>query len=170
MQLEANIPPTLKLAFDDQDCLSLDINTLINSLKSLFSLLRLLHTYSFYEDGVMNSEYTVSNLHSYRLVVVKFRGLFVKTWCLVYLIYRAVIDLGHTGKFDLPDDPKLLLGSLLRDIHEDLGVRNYCKLSNHDFLRLMQSEYLRFDVREFDEELSQCLHCRYHLNVGVRLA
>lgn len=120
----------------------------------------------------MNSEYSASNLHSYRLVVVKFREMLVKTWCLAYLIYRELIEPGPgtadvKQKFELPDEPWILLGTLLKDVHDELGVRNYCKLSSRDFLKLMQSEYLRFDLRAFDEELAQCLHCRYHLKVGV---
>ncbi|KAF8457831.1 hypothetical protein BGX38DRAFT_1139298 [Terfezia claveryi] len=168
--LEVTIPPTLKLALEDRETLSLNTSVLINSLKSLFSLLRLLHTYSFYEDGVLNSEYASSNLHSYRLVVVKFREMLVKTWCLVYLIYREVIEPGPDSEardFELPEEPKLLLGNLLRDVHDDLGVRHYCKLSGRDFLKLVQSEYLRINSRDFDEELSQCLHCRYQINVGA---
>lgn len=169
IQLEVAIPPTLALALEDRETLSLDPDILVTSLGSFCSLLRLLHTYAFYEDGVLNSEYSGSNLHSYRLVVVKFREMLVKAWCLTYLIYRELIEpsLG-SNEFQLPDVPKILLGNLLRDVHDDLGVRHYCKLSGRDFLKLMQTEYLRFDCREFDEELSQCLHCRYQLNVGVR--
>lgn len=100
--------------------------------------------------------------------MVKFREMLVKTWCLTYLIYREIIEpVTETKDYELPDEPQLLLGNLLRDVHDDLGVRHYCKLSGRDFLKLMQNEYLRFDRRQFDEELSQCLHCRYQLNVGV---
>ena len=101
--------------------------------------------------------------------MVKFREMLVKTWCLVYLIYREVIEPGpgsEAREFELPE-PKKLLGILLRDVHDDLGVRHYCKLSGRDFLKLVQSEYLRINSRDFDEELSQCIHCRYQINVGV---
>ena len=116
----------------------------------------------------MNSEYSPSGLHSYRLVVVKFRTLLVYAWCLTYLIYREIVESGiYKDKYQLPDDPKVLLAGLLRDIHDELGVRHYCKLAGREFLKLLQKEYLRFDLREFDEELVQCLHCRFHLNLGV---
>lgn len=35
------------------------------------------------------------------------------------------------------------------------------------FLKLMHDELLRFNLRDFDSDLLQCIHCRFHIMICV---
>lgn len=112
----------------------LDARGLVDGMTALGGLLRLLHTYAFWEDAVMNTEAVQSDLHSYRLVVVKFREMMVRAWGVVYLLYREAVERGlgaPEGGWAEGDREKRLC-RLLRDVHDELGVRHYCKLSNRE--------------------------------------
>ena len=110
----------------------IDRDGLVDSMKSMAILLRLLHCYAFWESAVLNHEISASNLHSYRLVVVKFREMIVRAWVVMYLIYREATDRGMgSDSLDLEEGEKEeRLATLLRDMHQELGGRNYCRLSD----------------------------------------
>ena len=110
----------------------IDRDGLVDSMKSMAILLRLLHCYAFWESAVLNHEISASNLHSYRLVVVKFREMIVRAWVVMYSIYRETADRGMgSDSLDLEEGEKEeRLATLLRDMHQELGGRNYCRLSD----------------------------------------
>lgn len=115
----------------------LDNRGLVDGMRALGSLLRLLHTYAFWEDAVMNTEAVQSDLHSYRLVVVKFREMMVRAWGCVYLLYREVVERGlgapELGQGWAEGMRERRLCRLLKDVHDELGVRHYCKLANREW-------------------------------------
>ncbi|KAI5841141.1 hypothetical protein DFP73DRAFT_516695 [Morchella snyderi] len=144
----------------------IDPSGLVDAMKAVGSLLRLLHTYAFWDDAVKNTEAVQSDLHSYRLVVVKFKEMMVRGWCVQYLLYREAVERGMGRDNGWTEgERESALCRLLKDVHDELGVRHYCKLSDHVFLKLMHDELLRFNIREFDHELLQCIHCRFHLMI-----
>lgn len=163
--LDDILEPTLQMALKDGWIITdLPSELLKDSLRSLVTLLRMLHVYSFYEDGVMNKEYKPSDLHSYRLVIVKFKEMLVRCWSLSYLIFRELLQ---QQRPDHSDKVTGQLAQLLSDIHDELGVRSYCKLCSHVFLKLAQDEFLKFNLPEFHQDLVQCLQCRFHLQIGT---
>lgn len=109
---------------------------LVDAMKAIGSLLRLLHTYAFWEDAVMNTEAVQSDLHSYRLVVVKFREMMVRGWSVLYLLYREGVERGMGGGEAgwAEGGREKRLCRLLRDVHDELGVRHYCKLGGREFV------------------------------------
>ncbi|KAL7269105.1 Histone transcription regulator 3 [Rhizina undulata] len=147
----------------------LEVPSIISGMKAMSALLRMLHAYAFWEDTVVNTEVKASDLHSYRLVVVKFRYMVVKGWLVMYLLYREVIRRGMGapgGREWEKGEKETRLAGLLKDLHDELGVRSYCKLENHLFLKVMFEELMRFNLRQFDNELLQCIHCRFHLTIS----
>lgn len=143
-------------------------------LKSMMGLLRILHCFSLWEGAVVRSEVKASDLHSYRLVQVKFRELLVRTWVMTYYLYAAMLRQGLGGDDGEPcdeDTQTLKLSSLLRALHEELGPRHYCKLADHLFLKVTFDELVKFNDDELSWDLMQCIQCRYHfvLCVGFQL-
>ena len=106
---------------------------LTESLGSTLAMLRVLHCYTFWESAVLKAEARASDLHSYRIVVTGFRELLVRGWIMAYRLYAAMLSRGmgsdkESGSDDEEKEEKL--GTLLRDLHQELGDRHYCKLDS----------------------------------------
>src|SRR5205807_2614965 len=115
--------------------IEVDKEGLIDAMKALAALLRLLHCYAFWEDAVANHEVSATIPHSYRVLVAKFREMIVRAWAMMYLIYREAIERGMGCEINTRwerGEREEKLASLLRDVHEELGSRHYCKLSNRE--------------------------------------
>lgn len=158
---------------------------LIDSLGSILAMLRILHCYAFWESAVVKSEVKASDLHSYRIVAMKFKELLVQGWIMAYHLYAVMLKrgMGSDKENGWEDDEKEeKLAGLLRDLHQELGDRHYCKLSGREstfpsatwtmliyrldlFLKLMFDELLSFDNRDYDGDLLQVIHCRFHLTL-----
>jgi len=123
----------LALATNKANMVELTNAELRDALESIVAMLRILHCYTFWENAVMKSEAKVSDLHSYRLVIMKFKELLLQGWIMSYLLYSTMLERGmgldkEGGWAEAEKEEKL--ASLLRDIHEELGARHYCKLAN----------------------------------------
>jgi hypothetical protein len=106
---------------------------LTDALGSTLLILRLLHCYAFWESAVMKSEVKSSDLHSYRLVVMKLKELLVEAWVVAYIIYADMLKRGLGC--DRPDgwlegEREERIAGLLRDLHEEFGARHYCRLAD----------------------------------------
>lgn len=108
---------------------------ILDAMATHMGLLRILHCYTFWEDAVMKTEAKASDLHSYRLVVGKLRVMLVKAWVVVYHLYSDALSrgIGSDNKSDWAErDKNEMQALLLRDLHEELGARHYCKLDNRE--------------------------------------
>jgi len=127
----------LALAMDKANMAELANAELKDALESILAMLRILHCYTFWENAVMKSEAKASDLHSYRLVIMKFKELLLQGWIMSYLLYAATLERGmgsdrEGGWTEAEREDKL--AGLLRDLHEELGARHYCKLSSRESL------------------------------------
>ena len=106
---------------------------LTESLGSTLSMLRVLHCYTFWESAVLKAEARASDLHSYRIVVTGFKELLVRGWIMAYRLYAAMLSRGmgsdREGGWD-DEEREEKLAILLRDLHQELGERHYCKLDS----------------------------------------
>ncbi|KAK9449179.1 uncharacterized protein V1518DRAFT_417341 [Limtongia smithiae] len=129
----------------------------------LVRLLRVLHTFVYHEDSLLSAgSSTESETTSYSKSKVKFREMLVQAWYLLYICVRKTVT------DDSNPDASFILLRLLSLLHEELGIREYCTLSNFIFLRLVQNELLRFDMPlDTESELLQCIHCRFGLTLGT---
>ncbi|CCX34661.1 Similar to Histone transcription regulator 3 homolog; acc. no. Q2UBW0 [Pyronema omphalodes CBS 100304] len=158
----------LKLMEAPENIAALSDQELTDSLAANLTVLRIMHCYAFWESAVQKSEVKASDLHSYRIVAVKFRDMLVQGWIIAYQLYEAMLDRGMgADKEDGWDeeDKEEKLTSLLRDLHQELGDRHYCKLHNHSFLKLSFNRLMKFDNRDNDGDLLQIVHCRFHLTL-----
>ncbi|KAA8895625.1 hypothetical protein FN846DRAFT_968781 [Sphaerosporella brunnea] len=158
----------LTLAKDERNVAALSGQELTDAVGSILLLLRILHCYTFWESAVMKGEAKASDLHSYRLVVMKLRELLVQCWIMTYRLYASMLERGMGLEKDsswMEGEKEEKLAGLLRDVHEELGARHYCKLANQQFLRLMFDELLRFNNPDYDSDFLQVIHCRFHLTL-----
>jgi hypothetical protein len=169
------------------DTQGLKDNELINALGSILGVLRMMHCYAFWETSVTKAEVKPSDLHSYRLVSKEFKETLVQGWVMAYHIYSEMLNRNMGGAPEggwEPAQRQGMLFGLLGDIHEELGLRHYCKLSDRKpalsapfnqllilsldlFLKLMFNEVLNFNNREYDGALLQVVQCRFHLTIGA---
>ncbi|KAK9329906.1 hypothetical protein V1520DRAFT_341951 [Lipomyces starkeyi] len=140
---------------------SLDDEETSQALTSLVFLLKLLHVYVIHEDATINNNSMSLETSMYTRSAMKFREMLVQCWCLVYICFRK--KLSHAVG-DNEKKEKLL--HMLYLLHEELGTREYCALSGGIFLKLLQRELLKFASPKTENELLQCIHCRFGLALG----
>jgi hypothetical protein len=136
-QVKSMMSSALTFTKDESNIDALADQELIDAVGSILSLLRILHCYTFWETAVIKSEVKASDLHSYRLVVMKLRDLMVQCWMMTYRLYASMLERGmgsdKEGGWTEGEKEEKLAG-LLRDLHEELGARHYCKLANRESL------------------------------------
>jgi hypothetical protein len=136
-QVKAMMSSALTFTKDESNIAALSDQELTDAVGSILSLLRILHCYTFWETAVIKSEVKASDLHSYRLVVMKLRDLMVQSWMMTYRLYASMLERNmgsdKEGGWTEGEKEEKLVG-LLRDLHEELGARHYCKLANRKFL------------------------------------
>ena len=115
----------------------------IGALKAMATLLQILHCYMLWESAVSMGEVKASGLHSYRLTQVKLRDLLVLGWVMTYHLYSSLLrkGLGHEGGGEWEEGQREeRLAGLLKELHEELGARNYCKLQEREFFDWMDPD------------------------------
>ncbi|KAK9248810.1 hypothetical protein V1506DRAFT_527812 [Lipomyces tetrasporus] len=133
------------------------------TLACLVFLLKILHVYVIHEDATINNNNTISSESPmYTRSAIKFREMLVQCWCLVYVCFRKKLS----DSANEPERKKEKIFHMLYLLHEELGTREYCALSGGIFLRLLQSELLKIASPETENELLQCIHCRFGLTLG----
>ncbi|KAK9458150.1 hypothetical protein V1511DRAFT_491878 [Dipodascopsis uninucleata] len=149
---------------DSQYLATLSDSKLNEVVSYLFTLLRLLHVCMVHEDNLVNNNITVKETKVYNKSVNKMHEMLVQSWCIVYVCYstRLISTLSDSERAE-----KCL--QLLYVLHEELGTRACCSLSDGAFLKLLQSELIRIDSPESENEMLQCLHCRFGLALGNEL-
>ncbi|KAK9369185.1 hypothetical protein V1509DRAFT_621383 [Lipomyces kononenkoae] len=131
------------------------------TLSCVVFLLRILHVYVIHEDSTISNNATSLENTLYARSAKTFREMLIQCWCLVYICFRKKLS-ENAG--DKERDEKLF--HVLSLLHEELGTREYCALSGGIFLRLLQGELLKFVSTNTENELLQCIHCRFGLTLG----
>ncbi|KAK9466156.1 hypothetical protein V1512DRAFT_208858 [Lipomyces arxii] len=126
----------------------------------LVSLLRILHAYVVFDDGVVDGTLTGSESEIYTETASKFQEMLVQCWTFAYMCFKAKLTLSAVEDFDRP---RLLLLSLL---HEELGIRQYCSAAGGIFLNLLLKELLAIKLDDIENEVLQCVHCQFGLTLG----
>lgn len=82
-------------------------------------------------------------------------------WCIFYTLFA------HLLHYDfIKADAQKLLPQILTAIHSQYSFRGYCSSSNQSFLELSQTECQRLDAWENENEILQCVCCRFNLIIG----
>lgn len=136
------------------DCI--DMDHLRSSMSALVRLLKLLHSFTLYEDSVrvgqiLAPEFRSSLAKSLEGFRDRLREMEVRCWILQYILFKEVIA-QNKELFDAPDADRI---EYLRTVHYALGLRKMCRRSGKEFLRLMKSELHDVKINE-DLDLEIC--------------
>ncbi|KAK9470312.1 uncharacterized protein V1510DRAFT_432212 [Dipodascopsis tothii] len=136
--------------------------TLLAPTEALVALVRLLNVFVVHADFIQNAgtEFPLAETPAYRNSAARVQDMLIQSWCVLYLFAKkraAIVDGVDAAEFVL---------ALLGVLHEELGNREYCSLAGGIFLKLLQGELLALDPAAAENELLQCLHCRYGFALG----
>ncbi|EPX71143.1 HIRA interacting protein Hip3 [Schizosaccharomyces octosporus yFS286] len=85
----------------------------------------------------------------------------ISSWCIFYKLCTRLLQ-DSTVKFE----PKKVLPNILTLIHSQFSFRGYCGFAGGSFLELSQTECLKLDLWENENEILQCVFCRFGLMIG----
>ncbi|KAL5000277.1 histone transcription regulator 3 [Aspergillus recurvatus] len=136
------------------DCF--DMDHVKSSMSAVAFLIRLLYSFVLYEDSVRVGQLPGIDLRatlakSLENFKEKMREMFVRCWILLYTLIREAIA-QNQELFDEPLEDRIYY---LRAVHNALGLRQMCKRSRNQFLKLVKSELLALDVKQ-DTEADIC--------------
>ncbi|KAK4213680.1 histone transcription regulator 3 [Rhypophila decipiens] len=164
--LDDLIIQSLYLAINNNSSFDIiDEDHLHSTLSALAKVSCLLHVAAMFEDEVsigMVQAPTSSKVFSSFLT--KLREMQVRTWCLQYTVIKVGISL-HPSIFPKREND---LADYLAAVHQVLGLRKCCKVSNQIFLKMMRIELLKQkDMENWEDYLGQVLYDLHGLKLGV---
>lgn len=127
----------------------IDYVHLQSSLSAVANLSMLVHGFAMYEDSVRIGQINfVAKSASFNRVFDKckdrLREIEVRSWTLLYTLLKEATRQFPNEFTNEQDD----LADYLRSAHNALGVRQYCRLSNKIFLKLVKKELLATQTAE----------------------
>ncbi|KAL4765407.1 putative transcriptional corepressor of histone genes (Hir3) [Aspergillus foveolatus] len=136
------------------DCF--DMEHVKSSMSAVAFLIRLLHSFVLYDDSVRVGQSPGIDLRaalakSLENFKEKMRDMLVRCWVLLYTLLKEAIA-QNQEMFDEPLEDRVYY---LRAVHNSLGLRQMCKRSRSQFLKLVKSELLALDVEQ-DIEADIC--------------
>lgn len=134
----------------------LDMEHLKSSMSAVARLLKLLHSFTLYEDSVRVGrvpapEFRGSLAKSLEGFRERLREMEVRCWILQYTLMKEAIA-QNKELFAAPNEDRI---GYLRAVHYALGIRKMCRRSHKEFLRLLKSEFHTIETKE-DLDLEIC--------------
>ncbi|RAL07102.1 putative transcriptional corepressor of histone genes (Hir3) [Aspergillus homomorphus CBS 101889] len=132
-----------------------DMDHLKTSIAAVASLTRILYSFSLYEDllrvGVVSgAEVRGALSRSLESLKDRLREMQVRCWILQYTLLKEAMS--QETELESSAEDRI---NYLRTVHQCLGIRNMCKLSHKQFLKLMRSELFAIGVND-DTEWDIC--------------
>ncbi|KTW26179.1 hypothetical protein T552_03070 [Pneumocystis carinii B80] len=154
----------LQCVIDQDNILSfLSTDIISESLSSLLVILRLLLIFCFFEDSIVDNNSCIFRFSSNEAFDNKLHNMQVRSWCFAYCLYKEILSRTKTDVDNFYKD----ITKFLCLIHEELGIRGYCSLSDGILLKILQKELLNSSPFFLTSEIIQCLHCRFGLSFGT---
>lgn len=128
----------------------------------------LLHVASLCEDEVrigIKPERTgnAASKAAFQSLKNKFKEMQIRAWCLQYTMFKAAIN-----EDNCIIKPENDLADYLAAIHQVIGIRKFCKLSNKIFLKVMRVELLKLrNIENWEDYLGQVLYDLHGLKLGA---
>lgn len=134
----------------------IDMDHLKSSMSAIARLLKILHSFTLYEDSVRVGQISAPELRgslakSLEGFRERLREMEVRCWVLQYTLFTEAI-VQNKELFTTPNEDRI---SYLRSVHYALGTRKMCKCSQKEFLKLMKSELHTIETKE-DLDLETC--------------
>ena len=146
--------PALSAAINDPTAFDiLDEYHTRDSAAALTKLACVLHTVALIEDEHRVGISQPPTAKSFDLFIAKLRELQVRTWSLLYRIFKS------STEFEVAE--------YLSAIHRVLGLRKSCRCSNKVFLKLMRNELIRrTELDNWGDHMAQVLYDMYGIKFG----
>ncbi|KAK9421824.1 hypothetical protein SUNI508_05425 [Seiridium unicorne] len=158
---------SLSIALNDTSAFDImDDDHFKSSIAALMKLACILHTAPMFEDEVrVGMSSAPSNNATFSSLFNKLRELQVRTWSLLYTLLKSCV-LQNKATFATPETD---LADYLAAVHQVLGLRKCCKVSNKIFLKMMRVELLKQNLIEnWEDYMGQVLYDLYGLKgIGV---
>lgn len=138
----------------------LDMDHLKSSMTAVAKLLKLLHSFTVYEDSVRIGqvpapEFRGSLAKSLEGFRERLREMEVRCWILQYTFMKEAIA-QNMELFTAPNEDRI---EYLRAAHDALGIRKMCRRSYKEFLKLLKSEFYTIKTKEdLDMEICQVFY------------
>ncbi|KAK3318825.1 hypothetical protein B0H66DRAFT_517185 [Apodospora peruviana] len=164
--LDDLIIQSLHLAINNNSSFDIiDEDHLNSTLSALAKVNCMLHIAAMFEDEVrIGMTQAPASGATFSAFLTKLREMQVRTWCLQYTVVKVGINL-HAGMFPKPEND---LADYLAAVHQVLGLRKCCKVSNKIFLKMMRIELLKQkNIENWEDYLGQVLYDLHGLKLGV---
>lgn len=155
----------LSLALNDTTAFDIiDEDGIKAGTAALVKVSTLLHNVSLLEDEIRAGLVTVpSNNSTFQAQLNKLREIQIRSWCLLYTLFRACFASNESQL-----NPETDLMSFLAAVHLGIGIRKFCKASNKVFLKMMRAELLKAEsIENWEDYIGQVLYDLYGLKLGI---
>ena len=138
----------------------LDMDHLKSSMSAVAKLVKLLHSFTVYEDSVRIGQVPAPELRgslakSLEGFRERLREMEVRCWILQYTFMKEAIS-QNMELFAAPNEDRV---EYLRAAHYALGIRKMCRRSYKEFLKLLKSEFYTIETKEdLDIEICQVFY------------
>ncbi|KAG4304372.1 hypothetical protein PORY_002082, partial [Pneumocystis oryctolagi] len=102
----------------------LDDDVILESLSSLLVILRILLVFCFFEDSVIDN--TCFKFSNNEIFDNKLHNMQVQSWCFAYCLYKEILSRKQLDNNNFYKN----ITEFLCLIHEEMGIRGYCSLSD----------------------------------------
>jgi hypothetical protein len=126
--------------------------------KKLIKVLRMLHMYVLMDDAINNNVIQAPSHPSWDKVAGQLKQLVLFSWSVFYFLFKSCLSEERKASPDILND-------VLSIIHEELGTRGYCGISDSVFLDMCIDEIVRLDWEQSEADMLQCLHCKFGLSL-----
>ncbi|KHJ33278.1 putative transcriptional corepressor of histone genes [Erysiphe necator] len=137
---------------------------------TIAQLSRILHAAAIFDDEIrvkmvqLPATAIFSERGSFNGFINKLREMQVRTWALQYTLIKEAMSQFK----ELFPMPNILMMDYLAKIHNALGIRKMCKISNKIFLKMMKVELIRMkQIDRWEDYLGQVLYDLYGIKLGI---
>lgn len=144
------------------------ISDIERTFKGLLKLFELFYMFSLHEEAALISSLKLSVKARSNKSYEKLKDMFIGTASVIVIYYKELLMLKakSVGNKNLRH-LEYVIGTLVCDLHEQLGWRKVCDSANGLLLNLSQDILVSFNYNSFENQLSQLICCRYHYSVSI---
>ncbi|POS83551.1 hypothetical protein EPUL_005749, partial [Erysiphe pulchra] len=163
---------SLTMALNEYDtCFEIvDGRHLKSTCTTIAQLCRVLHAAAIFDDELrvkmvqLPATAIFSERGSFNGFINKLREMQVRTWALLYTLLKEAMS-QYKEFFPRPNS---LMVEYLSKVHNALGIRKMCKISNKIFLKMMKVELIRMKhIDNWEDYLGQVLYDLYGIKLGM---
>ncbi|WBW72725.1 histone H3.3-H4 chaperone, HIR complex subunit Hip3 [Schizosaccharomyces osmophilus] len=139
----------------------LSFETTLDNMKVIIIYLKLFSVYAGIDDVIADDRVPKPLNLDFDSYGQNVKDTLLSSWCIFYRLCARLLQ-DEIVKVE----SKKVLPNILTLIHSQFSFRGYCGFANGSFLELSQTECQKLDVWENENEILQCVFCRFGLMIG----